>query len=127
MARGLAVWLVIMLAETVHGTLRGLFLVPRVGEDMASRIGWPVGLVIVFAIAIAGARWVGLRDTHRLLALGAIWMVLTFFFEVGIGYLRGFDTARIWAEINPLAGGLMLYSLAAMFAAPLIGARVRRV
>jgi hypothetical protein len=127
MLRGVLVWLLVMGLETVHGTLRGLFLVPRVGLEAASRIGWPVGLVIVYVTAWAAARFVGLRTTGALLGLGALWAVLTFAFEVGIGFARGLDRAAILAEINPLAGGLMVYSLAAMFLAPLVAARLRGV
>ena len=49
MVRGLLVWLLIMLAETIHGILRGLLLVPLVGETAAGRIGWPMGVVLVMA------------------------------------------------------------------------------
>jgi hypothetical protein len=125
MARGLAVWLLIMLAETAHGILRGLFLVPRVGEVVAGRIGWPIGLVIVLGIAILCARWVGLKERRALLGLGLIWMVLTFCFEIAIGFARGLSNAAMFAEINPLAGGLMVYSLVVMLFAPLIATRLR--
>ena len=127
MFRGLLVWLIIMVLETGHGVLRGLFLVPWLGEAAAGRIGWPIGLVIVMATALIMARWVGLRDTAPLLRLGLAWLVLTFGFEVAVGLLRGFDGARIWAEVNPLAGGLMVYSLAVMVVAPLLAARLRGV
>lgn len=125
MSRGLAVWLVIMLVETLHGLLRGLLLVPRVGEDMAGRIGWPIGLVIVLGISIALAPWMATRDTSALLRLGGLWALLTLVFEITIGLLRGFDVPHMLAEFNPLAGGLAIYSLAVMFLAPLLAARLR--
>jgi hypothetical protein len=125
LSRGLAVWLVIMLVETLHGLLRGLLLVPRVGEEMAGRIGWPIGLVIVLGISLALAPWMAIRDTSALLRLGGLWAVLTLIFEVTIGLLRGLDLPRLLAEFNPLAGGLAIYSLAIMFLAPLLAARLR--
>lgn len=125
MLRGLLVWLAIMLAETVHGVLRGLFLVPRVGETMASRIGWPIAAVIVLAMAWALIGWTGLKDRKSLLQLGALWAILTFVFEIAIGLLRGHGAPRIWAGINPLDGGLMLYSLVVMAAAPWAAAQFR--
>lgn len=45
--RALAVWLIIIFAETLHGILRGLFLVPAVGEIRANQIGMPVGALII--------------------------------------------------------------------------------
>ena len=125
MSRGLAVWLFIMLVETLHGLLRGLLLVPRVGEETASRIGWPIGLVIVLGISIALAPWMAIRDTSALFRLGGLWAVLTLIFELTIGLLRGLDLPRLLAELNPLAGGLTIYSLAVMFLAPLLAARLR--
>jgi hypothetical protein len=125
LSRGLAVWLFIMLVETLHGLLRGLLLVPRVGEETAGRIGWPIGLVIVLGISIALAPWMAIRDTSALLRLGGLWAVLTLIFELTIGLLRGLDLPRLLAELNPLAGGLTIYSLAVMFLAPLLAARLR--
>lgn len=124
MARGLLVFLLIMAVETVHGVLRGLFLAPRVGEDMAARIGWPLGLVIVLLIAFLTIRWIGLRHSRSLLGLGALWAVLTMAFEVMIGLLRGMGTPAILAELNPLTGTI-LYSAAVMFIAPWLAARLR--
>ena len=60
MARGLLVFLGIMAVETVHGVLRGLFLVPRVGEETAARLGWPVGMVLVLLISTLAIGWTGL-------------------------------------------------------------------
>ncbi len=126
MARGILVWLFIMLAETVHGVLRSLFLAPHVGEEMASRIGWPVGLLIVLIVSTLAIRWTRVRGTRPLILLGILWAVLTFAFEVLIAKLRGLGPAEIMAEIDP-ATGLMLYSLAAMLVMPLVAARLRNV
>lgn len=124
MGRGLLVFLLIMAVETVHGVLRGLFLSPRVGEEMAAKIGWPVGLILVMLIAILTITWVGLKDSRTLLALGAIWAVLTAAFEIMIGLLRGMGTPEIMAELNPLSGTIA-YSAAVMFIAPWLAARLR--
>lgn len=125
MARGLTVWFLIMAIEIVHGILRGQFLVPQVGAVAAERIGWPIGLAIVFGISLLTIRWIGLGGRRALLGLGVIWMVLTFCFEIAIGYARGLSTDAILTVINPLSGGLMVYSLLVMLLAPLMAARIR--
>ncbi|MCB1378432.1 MAG: hypothetical protein KDK89_08725 [Alphaproteobacteria bacterium] len=127
MLRGLIVWLIIMGFETIHGLLRGLYLVPRVGEAAAGRIGWPIGLVIVLATATAFARWIAIRDIATLLGIGAVWAILTLGFEFAIGLLRGMSPAAIMTEIDPLSGGLTIYSLGVMLAAPWIAARLRHM
>ena len=69
--RALAVWLSIALAETAHGVLRGLWLVPQVGEVLAQRIGFVVGCIVVLGIAALASRWLGVRSTAQRWQVGA--------------------------------------------------------
>jgi hypothetical protein len=48
--RGLAVWLLIMLTESVHGTLRQIFLAPLVGDFTARRISFLTGMLMGFGL-----------------------------------------------------------------------------
>jgi hypothetical protein len=124
MRRGLLVFLLIMTMETAHGVLRGLFLVPRVGEEAAQLIGWPVGLLLVLLVSTLAIGWTGVRGRGPLLRLGAAWAVLTAAFEVMIGFLRGMDGAEVLAQLNPMTGTIA-YSAAAMLLAPLTAAWFR--
>ena len=82
MSRGILVFLFIMALETVHGILRGLFLVPRVGEKLSGLIGWPVAMVIVMVVSTLLIGWTRVTGTAALLRLGVVWAVLTFIFEI---------------------------------------------
>ena len=126
MTRGLLVLLLIMFLETVHGILRGMFLVPRIGENMSSLVGWPVAKVIVLIVSALLIGWTRVTGTAALLRLGAVWAMLTLVFEITVGILRGMDAGGIWAAVNPLAGGLVLYSLAVMLLAPLAATWLRQ-
>ena len=126
LARGLLVWLLIMVVESVHGVLRGLVLAPRLGEEASSRIGWPVGLLLVLLVSYLTIRWTGLRSTKALLVLGLIWAVLTAGFEVAVGLARGMGQDGILAALNP-ATGTIPYSALVMLLAPLVAARLRGV
>src|SRR5207244_8043300 len=77
MLRGVIVWCAFMAIETVHGILRGIFLVPRVGLNLSNKIGWPVAACIVFGMTVLTFRWIGLVGTKALLRLGVIWVVPT--------------------------------------------------
>ena len=123
--RALAVWLSIALAETVHGVLRGVWLAPQVGEGLAQRIGFAVGCAIVLGIATLSSRWLGARSAAQRWQVGALWCVLMAGFEVLIGRARGLDPARVAAEFDPAQGGLMLFGLLLMLAAPTLGAWLR--
>lgn len=125
MMRGVAVWVLIMLIETLHGVLRGLFLAPHVGEETASRIGWPVGLALVFLVSLLTIRWTGITGASSLLRLGAVWALLTVGFELLIGVLRGLDQAQLLAALDPRTGSIP-YSAIVMFLAPLMADRFRR-
>jgi hypothetical protein len=125
MMRGVAVWVLIMLIETLHGVLRGLFLAPHVGEETASRIGWPVGLALVFLVSLLTIRWTGITGASSLLRLGAVWALLTVGFELLIGVLRGLDHGQLLAALDPRTGSIP-YSAIVMFLAPLMADRFRR-
>jgi hypothetical protein len=127
MLRGLTVWALIMVLETIHGILRGMYLVPVVGLLAANRIGWPIAVVIVMAVSTSCAKWIGFSDTSKLILLGVFWATLTFVFEVVIGFARGLSCDEIIANINPVAGGLLLYSLIVMLFAPWLAVKIRGV
>jgi len=123
--RALAVWALIALAETVHGVLRGLFLVPALGEAAAQRIGFVVGSALVLGVAVLCSRWLGAYTPAAWARAGALWLLLMLGFEVLIGRLRGFGWARIAAEFDPSQGGTMLFGLLLMALAPWLAARLR--
>ncbi len=125
MARGIAVWLLIMLAETAHGVVRGMFLAPSLGEDAATRIGWPVGMVLVLLVSVLAIRWTHISGLGALLRLGAVWAVLTVAFELAVGALRGFDHAQLAEALNPRTGSIA-YSALVMLMVPLAADWLRR-
>jgi hypothetical protein len=124
-ARALVVWLLIALAESVHGTLRELWVVPALGATAAHRVGFVVGAGIVLGIAWSTSRWLGATTRGAQLQVGALWLVLLLGFEVAIGRARGFDWPHIAAEFDPSQGRLMLFGLLWIGVAPLLGAQLR--
>jgi hypothetical protein len=49
--RALLVWLVLIAAEFVHGTLRTIFLVPVVGDFRSRQIGVFTGSALILTVA----------------------------------------------------------------------------
>lgn len=124
--RALAVWLLIVVAESIHGTLRVLFLQPLVGDFPARRLAVFSGMAIIFAISWLGVRWIGARGSRQWLAVGAAWVALIVAFEVGLGRLvMHLSWDRILEDYDPSRGGLMLLGLAAMGLSPWAAARWR--
>jgi apolipoprotein N-acyltransferase len=126
--RGIAVWALIVLVESIHGTLRVLLLQPQVGELRSRQIGFVTGSLLILAIATLTVKWLGARRRRELGLVGLIWLVLILAFELLVGrFAAGFSWDRIAADYDPRRGGLMAFGLLLVAAAPLLAARFRRL
>jgi len=120
-------WMLIMLAETIHGAVREVFIAPVLGDLRARQLGVLVGCIIVFAVAWLTARWMAARTRRLQITAGMLWVLLTLAFEFLLGRALGFSWGRILEDYNPARGGLMLLGLAFMGIAPMLAARLRRL
>lgn len=123
--RAFLAWLAIALAESVHGILRRIFLLPVLGDLRAHQLGIFTGCVIIFAIALLAIRWVGAKTLPELLRVGLFWMVLMAAFEVSLGYAFGYPLSRILQDYNVFEGRLMIFGMVFMLFAPLLAAKAR--
>ena len=124
--RAFAVWLIIMLAETVHGILRGVILVPAVGDRTSRQFGVFIGSAIIFAIAYIFIDWFGRDATiSRLLLIGFLWVIATVVFEFALGRLLGLSWDRLLEDYRLAEGGLMPIGLVLMFLSPLLAKILR--
>lgn len=124
--RAFLVWLVIIAAETVHGILRGVLLVPIVGDLPARQIGVLIGSLLIFAVAYLVIRWIAAQTKLQFLAVGLLWVVLTILFEIGLGRLvLGLPWERLTEDYDVTRGGFMGVGLLFMAAAPWLAAWLR--
>lgn len=124
--RGFAAWLLLIVAEIVHGILRAITLVPLVGAFRSNQIGVFTGSAIILVIAYFTIRWVGAKRTSELLLVGFIWLVLTVAFEVLFGrFVMDLSWERIGSDYNIFKGGLMPLGLLALFFSPMIATKMR--
>lgn len=124
--RAFVVWLIIITAETAHGILRGLILVPQVGDLRARQIGVFIGSAIILLITYLFIKWIAAKSKGELLAVGLIWLILTLSFEFVLGYLvLGFDMDRMLSDYDIANGGLMLFGLVILLFSPMLADRVR--
>jgi hypothetical protein len=115
----------IMLAETVHGILRELFLAPRIGSLTARQIGIPVGCVIIFVITWLCARWMNVHVRRQFL-VGSYWVLLTVAFEIVLGRAIGASWNRLLSDYNPAQGGFMIFGLLFMLFTPWLVGRLQK-
>lgn len=126
LVRALAVWLLIIFAESVHGTLRQLFLAPLVGDFTARRIAFFVGMFLIFGITYFFIRWISAENAKQLFAVGLMWMVLTTLFEFGLGrFVLNYSWERMFEDYNISRGGMMEFGLLFMIFAPWLAAKIR--
>lgn len=125
--RALAVWLLLMLAESMHGTMRTLYLAPLVGDFTARQISVFTGSLIMLWLAWFTAPWLAAGSRKNCTRIGLLWVVLTIIFEIWLGLAMGYSWQRLLADYNLAAGGLMVIGIVVLAAAPMIGARMRGI
>lgn len=126
--KSIIVWLVFILAESINGTVRILWLVPFLGDRLADQISFVIGSILILAIASLFARWLQVSRFSQLLYVGVLWLLLTVVFEIVLGRLIfGYSWSQIAADYNLLQGGLMPIGLLLVILAPFIAAKIRGV
>lgn len=119
--RAFVVWLIIIVAESIHGVVRTLLLAPIVGDRAARQIGVLIGALLIFVIAYLCIRWIDARTKLQLLGVGLLWVVLTLLFELGLGRLvLGLPWERIAEDYEPTRGGFLGLGLLFMAVSPLL-------
>ena len=126
LSRASAVWLVLMIAESVHGALRMMLLAPRVGDFKARQISVFTGSLLILSVAYLFVRWIRAGTTGRLLVVGLVWLALTVLFEVVLGrFVMGYSWDRLASDYDLARGGLMPFGLVILTLSPLAAAKLR--
>jgi hypothetical protein len=126
--RGSTVWLAIIGAESVNGTIREMLVVPRLGEFRARQLSFGIAVVLILLITMASIKWIGERNNYRLLLIGFLWAVFTFCFELILGFATlGAPLERFRSDYDVTSGGMMPFGLAFLIIAPLLAARLFRL
>ena len=124
--RSVSVWLLIALAETLHGTARTLWLAPYLGDFRARQVAVFTGALIILGIACALIRWIGVTQTRGLLGIGILWLILTLAFEFSLGILVFHASwERMTSDYNLARGGLLPLGMVSLTLSPLLATRIR--
>jgi hypothetical protein len=126
--RAIAVWAVLVVVESIHGSLRRLVLEPWIGDFAARQVSVFIGSLLIVVAAILFIDWIAPRSRRQLTSIGMMWVLLTLAFEVGAGrFLLYYSWQRILSDFNLLEGGLLGFGLVVMGFAPRIAASFSRV
>lgn len=126
--RGVAIWVIIIVAEILHGIARGLILVPYVGDFRSRQIGVFTGSIIILAIAFVCVKWLGASRSADLLLVGLTWVGLTLAFEFLFGrFVMGLSWERLVSDYNMFQGGLLPLGLIILALSPLFAGKLRGI
>jgi hypothetical protein len=125
--RSVVVWFLFILAESLNGTVRNLWLIPAVGDErLAHVISFITGSILIVAIATIFIQWLKAQRFSQLLGVGVLWVLLTLGFELCLGRLvLGYSWERIAADYNLIEGGLMPIGLILVMLAPWIATKLQ--
>lgn len=119
-------WLGFAVLAVACGALRVKLVQPLVGEGVAHVLGTLAVCALFLWLIVRFTAWLDVRDTARLLALGAVWTVLTIAFEFGFGHwVAGHSWERLLADYNVAAGRIWVLVLLTMLLGPLVSGRLR--
>jgi hypothetical protein len=122
--RSIAIWLLFIVAESLNGVVRILWLEPNLGNVPAHQISFAFASILVVAIATLSAPWLKVSPLQRL-GIGILWSSLTFAFEISLGRLVfGYSWEKILSDYQLSQGGLMAIGLTLMMLSPLIGQQI---
>ena len=123
--KALVVWVLIVIAESIHGIIRQIFIAPVIGDLHARQVGVLTGSAIIFSIAWACIRWINTRLFVEQFKVGLLWVILIVVFEFGLGSVIGYSLKRILSDYDMTEGGFMGLGLLFMVFAPALAAKAR--
>ena len=121
--KALVVWIIIALAETLHGIIRVRYINRRLGDHRARQIGVATGSLLILVIGWLTVPWIGVRSGADCFVVGAIWVALMCSFDIGLGrfYMRS-SWQRVLSDFDPRKGGFLGFGMLVLFFTPLITA-----
>lgn len=119
------VWFLIIIAETLHGILRTLYITPLIGDHAARQIGMLIGSILIFLIAWFTIRWIGAYTRKDQLSIGTVWVILTILFEFLLGIMLNYPISRILSDYDITQGGFMGLGIIFMFFVPMLASTLK--
>jgi hypothetical protein len=126
--KGVMIWLMFIIAESLNGTVRILWLIPAFSDPLAHQISFLMGAILIVTIATIFVSWLQAAHISQLLAVGVLWLLLTVGFELILGrFVLGYSWSQIAADYNIYQGGLMPYGLVLLTLSPVIAVKIREI
>lgn len=124
--RILALCVVLAGTETLHGILRTVWLVPRIGKERALALSIVSGSLLAFAVCWWVVPGVGLRSLVGHWALGVTIAMFMAAFDLGLGrWVLRRSWSKALQDFNPATGNYLIFGLLLMTGMPAAVATLR--
>lgn len=125
LSRGLIVWLIIIIFESIHGVARGLILEPIIGDFRARQVSVFIGAGLIVAVTFIFVRWLKGSRAIDFILVGMMWVALTVIFKIALGRMvMDLSWERIASDYDLSSGGLMPLGLLVMLFVPITLAKL---
>lgn len=126
LAKGIGIWLIIVVAAIMNGLIREKVLTPLIGSQFALPLSGVILSLLIFIIAFFSIPFIDESRGKVYLAIGLLWVALTLSFEYLFGH---FVVGMSWHEISQVfnlkAGNLFIVAVFASAISPWLVAKIR--
>ena len=124
--RAVALWFLLMAAETLHGLWRAKVLAVWIGDSAARDVSVFTGSLVILLITWASIGWIPARRARTLLVVGFTWVALTIAYELVLGtFVFNQSLSEIASQFDVLHGRLLPLGLLFLMFSPLLAAHLR--
>ena len=124
--RAVALWFLLMAAETLHGLWRANVLAVWIGDFAARDVGVFTGSLVILLITWASIGWIPARSARTLLLVGFTWVALTIAYELLLGrFIFNQSLSEIASQFDVLHSRLLPFGLLFLMFSPLLAAYLR--
>jgi hypothetical protein len=124
--RAVALWFLLMAAETLHGLWRAKVLAVWIGDVAARDVSVFTGSLVILLITWASIGWIPARTARTLLLVGFTWVALTIAYQLVLGrFVFNQSLPEIASQFDVLHGRLLPLGLLFLMFSPLLAAHLR--
>ena len=119
--RAIITWLFFLPVPIINGFLREKWYKAVVGETAAHQIGTLVVSSVFFIYAYISLKdKISVLNNVELLKIGLLWLIMTVFFEFGLGLAGGRSWEYMLADYNIIKGRIWVLVLLTVFTSPFL-------
>lgn len=123
--RALALWFMILIADSAHAALHAQYLAPVVGDFAARQWSVLSSSLLTLLITWLMTPWLDARGNITLARIGLLWVALSIGTQIWIGLAMGLSRQRMFEDYDLAQGGLSALGMLLLAFAPWLGVKLQ--